>query len=1295
MQTGYSYNPAGGAYVPASQDNSVRPLPADHLPSGMQISIVAAQSPGELKVAYGPARCKQGHGQSQHFQVGKNFGIFANANPIRQYADSSGQQRYSSKHCLGEHLRNSSTLSNSTGPSGQLSTEIVLAVGAPKLYTDYEICEFVKQKVAAFASKDCPNDSDSPLQSHSNIPKSSTVTYHLTSSTCDNEDVEKQRLSCAVIEHCATASGQAVEEDSSKNSEANAELTPKSKDEHETSASERLSAEYPKIMNEAAVTCTKTEEGSPVVLTAMSRTSQDELTKNGSILGCSSSQEEYKSVWINADKGVGLPSVSSPLIHMTHKARGGKGLKPVEVNMQGVIHDPKDSWTPRLIGDQDENLNKQKNIGNQQHCPDTCGEAAAHSKLNSSVEKIQTYDAQSVSTNQSEQSVNHQTSCSSSDAILHPLPGRLGTDTPSVTILKEQQYEDISDAEDMSELDTKLPEHEDLHFSLRLEDPVYEDISEDENPPIQNTDVEMPSSPPDVSEPSVKQYGHVQVQVKSILDEKLIAMKQMTPKSQTPHVAQHCSFPHFGETDDDIECVTSAKCDYARQAGWQINCSYSPSSDLKDEDETDDEMDDDWDVIPLVISELKLVLPEDGADPEEALLDVDEHGDKVPQGGSSPTLCELRRPPPVQVPPSAFSQIEIFDTCESFQRAKALQFGIFPQFLSEESFPERDPKPHHSRKDWYSEPEDSCETDDSCNYSPVEERNHLTVSRKLLNHLSASASSETDDSESEKEDVIDEVTNLQNDQIRSRQSTHKKEDTGILTSDSEDECDQNSTNKAKRRRISSLQKAVSAAVPCSPPKRHSPDTVASVCESAEENLLKRRFPAAHSSKRTENIVRSKHVQHAVLPQNVSDAESVIVIDSDTDDDHSQNYKKAKRKKEFSLEWAGAGDDACVTQERTPVDTEYETAEEKLQERRPCTDSSKPQHGSERQDTLSEKEMQDASFDLSNSVKRRELSEARTGSMHVHQKTNTRMTSKCFHESDQVVTKDHTLKKKAKTKRRTPSSEAEDSDLTFGNAQRSPYVNNKPQKTVQSAKDSSKKPPQSGRDRDEDSTLGSNPVVARLSFDNFPQCSEHLKLKNYKAHGRDEDETPKKPTSTSKNVDSCKTKTQPLHKDRQGTCFSKPTPGNDTNHVTPASKSKESSSHPRKRFSLSKLQRPRSYDMPSTFTNPYSPTTGPSAMTLVTNKWRDSYFSTRKDKKTSVGTEEGLRSTNNPDLLKEAKPGRSQRRRAPRRRNSTQESATPLMKKTMDEAREWTKARNRDSSSEQTDHRVGKGYKWRK
>ncbi|XP_023121886.1 uncharacterized protein LOC111565841 isoform X2 [Amphiprion ocellaris] len=1316
MQTAYLHSPTGGAYLPTSQDNSIQPLPAVYLPNEIQISMVAAQPPRELGVPYDPAHTEQGYAQSQNFQDSRNFGISVNANCIRQIADSSGQQRDSLKLYFSEHLQNSLELGNDTGLSGQLSTDKMLAAGVSESYTDPELCDYVKERLAylrmninhgpRLSSKGCPNDNDSPLQSHCNTSKSNSVDCHPTSSTCDKEDVERQSLSCAVVEHCTAAATKALEEYSSKTSDTNAELTPKSKEKSETSASERILTEYPQIINEAAVTCTKIEEESPVVLTAMSGVTCDELTNKypGLTLGCSSSQEESNSILVNADKDDRVSAVSSPLTHMTHKDRGDKGLKPVEVDdVESMIKDSKESWTPRIIEDQDANIHRQKTTGNQQNCPVSSKKTTAHS--NSSVDRILINDA--VSTNQNKQPVYGQTSCknirkdvsclcsqvdlSNKYAECTPLSGRVDKDTPSVTVLKEPQYEDISDAEDMSELDTKLPEHEEFRFPLHLEHPEYEDISEDENPPIQNMDVEMPSFPPDVSEPNVKPYGHVQIQIKSILYEELIPMKQLTPKTETLCIAQHCSCPHFGETDDDTEYASGATCDCARHAECQTNRSCSPSSDLKDEYESDDEMNDDWYIIPLIISELKLELPEDEPDQVDVLSDVGEYMNNV-------TLCELHQPPPVQVPASAFSQIEVFDTRESFQQAKAVQFGKFPQKLSEESLPERDPKSHHSRRDSYSESEDSCETDDSCNYSPVEERNHLTVSMKLLNSLPASSSSEANDSESEKDHADDEARNLQNNPSRSRQNTCKMEDIIILNSDTEDECDQVCTNNARRQKGFFLQNEVSAAAPCSPQKRFSSETVASVCESVKENLFKKELLPAHSIKMTansgqvcKNIAISEHVQHDVTQQNVSDDESVIVIDSDEEDDSSQNYKA---KREFSSEWAGAGNDPFVQQQGTPVHTEYETAKGKLEECRQSADSSKAQRDSKHRDTHSQEEMQDTCSDLSHSIKRGQLPEAKTGSVCVQQKTITQMTSKRFHESDHVVTADKIVKKKAKTKRRTLSSEPGDSDSAFINVQKSPHVSNKSQKS-QSSKDSSEMQPQSGTDREVDTTVGCNPVIRRLLIQNFPQDNSPLKLsKQSIAYRQDKDTTPKKHTSTSKNVDSCKTKTQLLHGDIQGEFVSNPKPADERHHVTPLSKSKESSSPPTKMLPLFKLQQPDSFSIPSTSIHSYTPTKGPSAMTQVTNKWRESYYSTRKDKKNSVVMEEGLRPKNNHDFLKEAKPRRRRCDKAPRRRNSSQESATPLMKRTMVEARELTKARNRDASCDQR-HRVGEGYKWRK
>lgn len=148
-----------------------------------------------------------------------------------------------------------------------------------------------------------------------------------------------------------------------------------------------------------------------------------------------------------------------------------------------------------------------------------------------------------------------------------------------------------------------------------------------------------------------------------------------------------------------------------------------------------------------------------------------------------------------------------------------------------------------------------------------------------------------------------------------------------------------------------------------------------------------------------------------------------------------------------------------------------------------------------------------------------------------------------------------------------------------------------------------------------------------------------------------------------------------------------------------SQSNQSTLVPRQNLSSSKPQLSHSYSSPSTLEHPCSPTKDPlsfttmqsSARKLVKEVWTNSYFTTRRDRRSNLGMEKNLRTTNY-DLCKEARPTPSHHDRVPRKRHSSHESETPLMRRTKSDAIQWTKAINRDTPMKQR-YSVGDGYKW--
>ncbi|XP_031696146.1 uncharacterized protein LOC116378412 isoform X3 [Anarrhichthys ocellatus] len=524
-------------------------------------------------------------------------------------------------------------------------------------------------------------------------------------------------------------------------------------------------------MLKVAATCTKNEDESPWVITAVPGVTWDDMREKQPTLmfNHSLSQEEYKSHLLYSNKNLDdidqVPGASWALNHMTEREKEDTALKTVETvgldsaqGMADVSEDPQTKSSSVASGNrtfgfsliENRNAKKKKSIEDPQHCGVTRKEA--HSELNSSVGEILIHNVLSIPTNQSEwQSSQKIRDCAREDAgsahsqsNLSIVPAnKLQKHAPLCESKVEEAhppYEDVSD-DDMSQLATELPntEHGEFNSPACLQ---YEDISEAES--------------------------------------------QTESKVVNPSV------------------------------------SCSPSSVLNNEVETDDEMDDDYLVIPISIFNLKYE-PEDDQDSPETI--VSEGGETGVQERQCPTHCPFSN----LALATAFPPVLVFDTQECFLQAVQcenmieVELGISP--LEHEMDSEGDVQTPQKRRVSVDgcETVDSCETEDSCDYSSASERNFLTVSREMLSKSSAPVPLETDDSTSEKEGEGNETKNLQKDQTRgvdklrsmqkprqpfqaearcAKRVSLKREDVIIIDSDTEDEDDQKKA-KIKRNRLHS------------------------------------------------------------------------------------------------------------------------------------------------------------------------------------------------------------------------------------------------------------------------------------------------------------------------------------------------------------------------------------------------------------------------------------------------------------------------------------------------------------
>lgn len=699
-----------------------------------------------------------------------------------------------------------------------------------------------------------------------------------------------------------------------------------------------MSTDYPRKMPNATSTCAMNKEESRLALSRVPETTVNEVTEKYPSLavGYTSSQEKHKPLRINAKNNLDdrPPGLWFPK-HMTRKKKEYKDLKPEETSGLDSFRGVPDLGTQRLNANIDANANKLRNSEVQQHC---------HVVYEDKV-------------------VTHST--------VHSL-----VDEKSKTVVKSMQYEDISDFEDTSQVDRKLCDTERVESAVasNYENIQYEDVSEAESPQIDNVAVEMPSFSPKVSKPNIKQHGLVQgqTQVKTISEDKLIPEKG-SKKTKTPDIAQH-SCPDSFETNDS---------ENEKALGWQTNNSFSLSSVSEDEDETDDEMDDDSLVVCLSILDIKFE-PVDGDQAhQELLLDDGEHADKLRHFGTSPALSGLQLPTPDPVPASAFSQIEVFDTVERFQKAKYVHLGTKKVTSPGMSTSERNPAAPQDWSDSLSEPSNSCDTEDSCDYSPGSKHNYLTVPKQLLKNLRAPTSSTT-----ESEDEA--VANFQKSHTKSR---HDNNDIIILDSDSDNESDQN------------------------------PENVDSWCGTVKENFNKSGIPPTEEFNEVvevqksysvlphrpekcppllEHRSRSGHAKVKISEQRIS---HVIILSSDSEDDSHQNDEK--KTSTFSSGSEENDNAPFVKQKRKTMNREDNSAEKPLHEARlSSAASSKPQYGCELE------QMQNSSPDHA-------------------QQENTRHTT----------SKKHFTKRK---RRRILSSDTEDSEDNLSDHKNTFYSNKKPQ-----------------------------------------------------------------------------------------------------------------------------------------------------------------------------------------------------------------------------------------------------------
>ncbi|XP_033987325.1 uncharacterized protein LOC117483209 [Trematomus bernacchii] len=741
------------------------------------------------------------------------------------------------------------------------------------------------------------------------------------------------------------------------------------------------------------------------------------------------------------------------------------------------------------------------------------------------------------------------------------------------------------------------------------------------------------------------------------------------------------------------------------------------TDDYEGDYEDDDDEDDDMLFIPLTISDVKFE-HQDQESQEKDGLDGGETEDQERQ-------CD---PNPNHYPsPKPLLAMKEFDTIESFLQAvnsKKIQMELVELIMDSE---EEGHTPHNRRVS-----SDSCKTDDSCDYPLESDNKCLPLSRSLFGKKTDA---------SVPEGKANEVTNVQQGHTRSLEgsgcmqictSTTEEEDCSkaptngqnisnnndiiIIQSDSEDDVEQNYQKKPKRKKLFTSSSEDSDSSTCNRPKTHLSKTVGSRCETSEENSTKKRRISADSP------IRQSKCHDAPFEEGMQNAcsdllhseemngqlggstESVIVIDSDTEDD---DQNKEPSGNTFICSGSDDGDRRCVEQKRqSPLTV-------------------KSGNGSAKD---IRREARQSSPDLSQSLNQSMLHDA-------PQKTNR-------HDSDSdsdVINKIHCHKRRVKFKRIVSSESEESDDETVDSL--CGAANEKSKKNSLSSKDPKVKKPQS-LNKKANSTSGSKSVIPRSVVE---KPNRHHKLFKESNNDRQvKDGTPKTSTASSKKTDSVDKNTLDLPKPKRAndgphttkhnvqanvkkpTIFSRQhsLPGQKctstsvrkkpskarrssagSRDLTPSGETPASSNHPaskqsiytpRQSLSTSKLRCSVSCGNRSTMNHPVNPTKCPSptSATMETSARKrltkemevfipigNELNKKLKETKSTLGMEDDVTTGTLP----------SRHNRAPIQRQNSK-SATPLMKRTKFDAVQLTKARIRDTPKEQGNYDC-EGYKW--
>ncbi|XP_029902018.1 uncharacterized protein LOC115355383 isoform X2 [Myripristis murdjan] len=1049
------------------------------------------------------------------------------------------------------------------------------------------------------------------------------------------------------------------------------------------------STDYPQIMMSVAATCTKNEEESPVVLTAVSGMTLDDLVEGDPT---SKSHEEYKSCWLNTNKnlddidqgsGVFLPLKCIP------EKEGAKSLKPaavVELNISqvvpgGVSEDFKANSRSvlsenRTQENQHVRPGKRKNVLDPQHGRVTGKEGQIHKQV-SLLSSLNPSERRYKQTNHNTQTeveidaleagdpvcsqIGQSTALSGNKREIQAVSGDKGKGSTFQEYLRDPQYEDVSEDESSTEniaidsepiLQVSSNKEKESSFPPSFKVPEYENISDDES--SQNQDVTvLPQSVTPLSECNSEKCPPGNQG--AISDMELIPQKQVLQRTEKCQSAQMCCCPIYVETEDGFESQLCPKCETERQLPQETNL-FSHSLQSK---------------------------PSNEKDRMEAAKE-----------SARPTLAGLR-----------YSSITKRKTspCKVITKNDGLQY----QKVTQPGGPQQIREPQHENV--------------SVEISPQSE--DLAVNE-------FKSETKTEDEMEDDWITIPIVISHLNDATQHGENGHKTRiGQRILT---HSELYQSTSKAAPASTTTNATTATPSTTPT--PTMEVFETLESYLQ-AKTNQLGNRFYYQVSTESEIDQSRSKD-QEAVTKTSGRSTPSLEVepmrkhsSSSETEDssDYSDSSSELNFKIVSSQYWEkrsqvktmqgsanlSSDKDVCVESESVSADGGF-------------TDVKKQTN---RTFSKAERDSSDQSDCLSTSTQLVQHSKTK------RQKMSERKGTVIF--ASQTESKnDEDSRKKAKKRFLSRTGHSSDDQLIPQNQHSAETVKNqgptavtepRPRK-ARLSEDSSL--PHQSVDRVESPSIP-DPVIARLVVQVPSDPTDHLKLTKATFHKQRKAQSSKPPTKTNeKNGTSNIRQKSQLQKDKGSSLSNKKADGCSVAHQQ--SKTSENETRTTVKNCKSVSWNPMLFiqDAPSTSTDSMASARRPPSsareslaslsregsgssrtshseskqcLQILRNEWQKSYFPTRRDKKSVLDREEEPRTSPTHsksmatgqqyyDAGREARPGPSHSDRLPRQRHSSHESATPLMKRTKHQAMLWTKARHREAQHDQRAS-VGEGYKW--